>query len=110
MAVLGVVAAAGVWKLYANREERLRSEQRARAESIRQAAHGKATGAFSDVSTALDEVAEGFRKVSLSRIAPLRHDAERIREMCVLQKELGRRIGIDAQRRLEQWRKALLSA
>ena len=108
MAVLGVVAVAGVWKLYANREERLRGEQRARAEAIRQAAHSKATGAFSDVSAALDEVADGFRDVSLSRIAPLRHDAERICEMCALQKELGRRISTDAQRRLELWQKALL--
>ena len=106
MAMLGVVAAAGVWKLYANREERLRGEQRARAEAIRTAAHTKAAGAFSDVSAALDEVAEGFREVSLSRIAPLRHDAERIREICALQKELGRRISIDAQRRLEQWQRA----
>ena len=105
-AVSGVVAAAGVWKLYANWEERLRGEQRARAEAIRTAAHTKAAGAFSDVSAALDEVAEGFREVSLSRIAPLRHDAERIREMCALQKELGRRISIDAQRRLEQWQRA----
>ncbi len=110
IAVLGVVAAAGVWKLYANREERPRGEQRARAEDIRQAAHSKVAGAFSGVSAALDEVAEGFRDVSLSRIAPLRHDAERIREMCTLQKELGRRIGIDAQRRLEQWQKALSPA
>ena len=44
MAILGVVAAAGVWKLYANREERLRGEQRARAEAIRGAAHTMAAG------------------------------------------------------------------
>ena len=37
LTVMGVVAAAGVWKLYANRSERLRSEQRARAEAIRRA-------------------------------------------------------------------------
>ena len=107
MAVLGVVAAAGVWKLYANREEQLRGEQRTRAEAIRQATHRKATGAFTDVTAALDEVAEGFREVSLSRIAPLRHNAEPIREMCALQKELGRRISIGAQLRLERWRSAL---
>ena len=107
LTVMGVVAAAGVWKLYANRGERLRSEQRARAEAIRRAAHSKAEGAFAEVSAALDEVAEGFREVSLSRIAPIRQDAERIREMCTLQRELGRRISLDAQHRLEQWSKAL---
>ena len=109
IAVLGVVAVAGVWKLYANRGERLKGEQRDRAEAIRKAAHTKVEQAFSEVSTALDEVAEGFREVSLSRIAPLRHNAERIREMCALQKELVRRIRIDAQRRLERWQSSLPS-
>ncbi len=107
LAVVGVVAAAGVWKLYANREERLRSEQRVRAEAIRTATHTKVQSAFVEVSAALDEVAEGFRQVSLSRIAPIRQDAERIREMCNIQKELCRRISLDAQHRLEQWATAL---
>lgn len=110
LAVLGVVAAAGAWKLYANREERLRSEQRARAEAIRTATLTKTQRAFSEVSTALDEVVEGFREVSLSRVIPIRQNVERIREMCALQRELSRRITLDAQHRLEQWSKALKAA
>lgn len=109
-AVLGVIAVAGIWKLYANREERLRSEQRNRAESIRQAARSTVEKAFAEVTIALDDVAEGFRSASLSRLAPLRHDAERIREMCLLQKQLARRIALDAQRRLDQWRDTLGNA
>jgi len=110
LAVASVVAAAGVWKLYANRGERLRTEQRARAQAIRTAAHSKAEDAFVDVSAALDEVADGFRQVSLSRISPIRQDAERIREMCNLQSELCRRISLDAQHRLEQWGKSRSTA
>lgn len=110
LAVVGVVAAAGVWKLYANRGERLRNEQRARAAAIRTAAHLKTEVAFADVSAALDDVADEFRQVSLSRIVPIRHNAERIREMCTLQRELCRRISSDAQRRLELWAKAFKTA
>lgn len=102
--VITVVAAAGLWKLYANREERLRTEQRVRAEAVRQAAKDKVAVAISDVSASLDEVAEGFRQVSLGQIAPLRQDAERIREMCALQSELKRRIRLEGQQRLTHWR------
>jgi hypothetical protein len=107
IAAMGFVAVACAWKLYANRDERLRRELRDRAEAIRRAAHTKVEQAFADVSIALDEVAEGFREVSLSRIAPLRQDAERIREMCVLQKKLVQRISSDAQGRLSRWQQAL---
>jgi hypothetical protein len=107
IAVLGVVAAAGVWKLYTNREERLRGEQRNRVDAIRRASRTKVEQAFADVSVALDEVAQGFRDASLSRIAPLRHAAERIREMCALQKKLVVHISNDAQTRVAQWKNAL---
>lgn len=104
-AVLGVVAVAGMWKIYANREERLRSEQRSRAEAIRQVARSKVGQAFAEVANAIDDIADGFHHASLSQIAPLRHDAERIREMCTLQKALTRRISADVQHRLGQWQK-----
>jgi hypothetical protein len=107
LAVLGVVAAAGVWKLYANREDRLGREQRDRAEAIRNSARSKAEAAFAEVSIALDEIAEGFREASLSRIRPIRQDAERIREMCALQGELVRRISNGAQERLKRWQQDL---
>ena len=106
-AVLVTVAVAGMWKLYANREERLRAEQRKRADAIRQAARSKVGQAFAEVSVALDEIADGFREATLSRLTPLRHDAERIREMCALQKALVRRIDTDAQHRLERWEQAI---
>lgn len=107
VAVLGVVAAAGVWKLYANRDERLRGEQRSRAEAIRKATLTKSSDALAEVSIALDEIAADFREVSLSRLTPLRQDVERIHEMCELQRELTRRISLDAQHRLERWSKSL---
>lgn len=102
-AVLGVIAAAGLWKMFADRSERLRGEQRDRAEAIRQAAHGEIGHAFSQVSAAIAEIGDGFREACLSQLAPLRHQAERIRESCILEQKLIHRIEEDVQHRCTQW-------
>ena len=100
--VLGAVALAGVWKIFANPGERRRRDPRERTRALESELRSEIMAHLPDFDLAVEAILARFRAVVIPDIARPRVEAERLREIASAHRMIARQVVEAANARIER--------
>jgi hypothetical protein len=100
--VLGAVALAGVWRVFATPGERRKRDPRERARQLQDGLRERITANLPCFDQAVDAILTRFRAVAVPDIASPRVEAARIREIASAHRIIARRVVAEAEERIKR--------
>lgn len=102
VAVLGAVAAAGIWKMFAAPDDRRRRDQRERARTLEESLRGEVMKNLPLFENKVDAIVDRFRSAAVPDVSTPRIEATRLREIATNQREMALAVVATAKLRMER--------
>ena len=100
VAVLGAVAAAGIWKMFATPDDRRRRDQRERARTLEENLRDEVMKNLPRFEDKVDAIVDRFRSAAVPDVSTPRIEAVRLREIATNQRDMAQAVVATAKLRM----------